>query len=508
MRRLVVAIAILFSASAASAADANQRENRLLIRHYAGLVELRDGANNVVDQKALQTDISYNLRQADTIVAVVSEANPLLFTYAWKDEPPTETGDFAAAKKFADALKSITDLLKKFGPEEKQFGQDFTLFTDYCAEADVHDVRFCKAGFDPQFVGTFENNVTRLHAQAGRVPELVRQSALSWTAALAVRDTVANDFTDTADLIKAVRAEYAKLHDINRKVALGRMRDPIQIAVLGSDGDTEWLDTALQQAGGSHGTGGTLPNTQPPVLTPEQIKQQQKQSIITAEPLAHAFRVLLDDEKSVENDITALENFVSRASKIGEPIQLKTVKYNVSQIQPAVLTIAKIPIDVQPLDVSRYKTGDFKLAFSPGGPVHYDYGVSAIYSFLEVPTFDAKKGDDDKLHIVRTDNGDAVSGTTGALTLTIVPQRWEDPQFSLGFQLGVSPVKDKIGIFLGPRIRVYNLFTFSAGITYQQTKRLSGQSLGDIVESADKIKTTNVFKPAAYVSIGLDLLKK
>src|SRR5258708_33225466 len=132
-----------------------------------------------------------------------------------------------------------------------------------------------------------------------------------------------------------------------------------------------------------------------------------------------------------------------------------------------------------------------------------------MYSFLEVPKFDAKKADDGKLHIARSDSGNAVSGTTGAMILTIIPRGWDDPQFGVGFQLGLSPVKDKIGIFLGPRIRVYDLFTFAGGITYQQTKRLSGgQALGDIVDSADKIKTTNAFKAAAYVSIGLELKKK
>ncbi|HWW60117.1 MAG TPA: hypothetical protein VN181_02005 [Thermoanaerobaculia bacterium] len=35
------------------------------------------------------------------------------------------------------------------------------------------------------------------------------------------------------------------------------------------------------------------------------------------------------------------------------------------------------------------------------------------------------------------------------MVLTITPRRWNDPQFGAGFHLGLTPVKDKAGVFFG-----------------------------------------------------------
>ncbi len=527
MRRSVLMFTLLLAASQAYSADTDQKENHLVVRHYAGRVELHNATDAIVDGKALQTDLSYSydLRKVDSIVASIEETNPLLFTYSWKDETPTDTNDFTAAKQFAAAIKALSDLLGGFLPEAKQNIQDLSVFKDYCASARTsgiapNDTRLCDAGLDPALLADLEGKVASLHALAAKIPDLMKTSAVSWSDALKVRDEVAADYSDVDNVVKSVRASYKKLHDVNRKLlnsASSRERAPIEVATLTIDRDTLLeigysSEEALVQSAGSHGTGAPIkhkPQPPQPPPTPAATLEENQRRVLTSEPLSHDVQSLFNDEKDVDIDLAALEAFVPRARKIGEPVVLKTVKYTATQVQPAVLTIAKVPLDGNPIDVGKYKTGDFKLAFNPGGPVHYEYGVGAMYSFLEVPTFDAKKGTDDKLHIARTDSGNAVSGTTGALLLTITPRNWDDPQFGMGFQLGLSPVKDKIGIFLGPRIRVYDLFTFSAGITYQQTKRLSGgQVLNDIVESADKIKMTNVFKPAAYISIGLDLKKK
>jgi hypothetical protein len=538
MRQFIVLLAISIAITPCHAAEPDQREYRLAVRHYDGFVDLRPGTivvdpktgTTARDSKALQTDLSYQLRSTDSIIVIIEQTNPLLFTYAWKDETPVDTSDFASAKKFADSIKALSDLLSPFGPSEKtQSGQGSLLFEQipYCTAVEQlaarvpHESVLCKAGVDLDFITTLAGQVDTLHSRASSIPQKIKDSATNWDSALKVRNTVVNEWSEPADLVKTIRLRFRKLHEANRALlkaaAIIHSGAPVQIASIGNAGAVMIVDAgaeplALIAQQGSHGTGNIptpgAPAKAPAAQTPPAITLTADQmNLILGEPGYRQLLTLIDDEKSVDTDADAYETFVERARKIGDPVVLKTVKYSATQTQPAVLTIGKVP--VENVDVSKYKTGDFKIAFNPGGPVKYDYGLAAVYSFLEVPQFGAKKGTDDKLHIARTDNGDAVSGTTGAAMLTITPRRWNDPQFGAGFQLGISPVKDKAGIFLGGRIRVFELFTFGAGIAYQQTKRLArGQALDDIVESADKIKTTNAFKPAAYVSIGIDLTKK
>ncbi|MDQ3280251.1 MAG: hypothetical protein M3Q69_02430 [Acidobacteriota bacterium] len=517
MRHAVSFLMVLLVAGVASGADTDQKEHQLAVRHYAGVIELRNGAGDVIDAKRLQSDLRYDLRRTDSVRVGIEEANPLLFTYAWKDEQATDVSDFTAAKAFADAVKTLADLFGGLIPETKQSA--ITDVDNYCDTIAANrlapaDLRLCRAGVTPEVVAELTSRLDEIHKRAAEIPQLVKRSAVSWEDAKEVRARAVGDWANHEDLVKAVRAYYATLRKANRKRAdRTGGAEPVQIASAGEVNVNPYgMTILLAQAKNPKGTGGSVPAPKKkdtivtdtaagPALSSEEA------AFFRSEPLADEFQSLLNDETSAERDIAALDEFVKRARKIGEPVPLKTVNYNSKQQQPAVLTIKKIPMEG--VDTTKYMEGEFKLLFLPGGPVTYDYGASAAYSFLEVPQFSVKIGDDTKLHIVRIDNGDEVSGATGVAMLTITPRPWNDPQFGAGFQLGISPVKDKIGVFLGARIRVFDLFTFGAGLAYQQTKRLAdGVSLNDVVEAADKIKTTNVFKAAPYVSIGLEWPKK
>ena len=505
MRSTIVVLSILLAVPAARAADTDQRENRLVVRHYDNAVDLRSGTGQVVDSKTLQTNLRYDLRRTDTILVSVEQTNPLLFTYEWNTKDPTNTSNYTAATQFATAVKTLVELLGGLLPETKQSA---IADQNYCAKLEANaqaaqlapdDLRFCRAGVTPKVIGTLIEHTNEIHTRAAEIPRLIKSSAVSWDEALAVKKRAAQEWADTDERITAINTHFKAIYAANRQRA-GIDDHPVQLATL--------RPIVLAQRDPT-GTGTRPPrpnqprNPAPPVssLTDEQRRSQ---------PLAAEVRRLLDDKAPLDADIAALRHFLPLAKAIGDPVPFKPpIAYNAKQDQPAVLTITRVPLEAPTVDTKKFATGDFAITFRPGGPVLYEYGLAGIYSFLEVPQFSAKAGEDEKLRIVRTDNGDAVSGTTAAPTLTITPRAWDDPQFSAGFQLGISPLKDKIGLFLGSRIKIYDLFTFGAGITYQQTKRLArGVSIGDVVEAADEIKTTNVFKPAAYVSIGVELSKK
>ena len=48
--------------------------------------------------------------------------------------------------------------------------------------------------------------------------------------------------------------------------------------------------------------------------------------------------------------------------------------------------------------------------------------------------------------------------------LNITPDAWQEPTFGGHFQVGVSPVKDAIGVFFGAGVRAQSLFSFGAAL--------------------------------------------
>ena len=89
--------------------------------------------------------------------------------------------------------------------------------------------------------------------------------------------------------------------------------------------------------------------------------------------------------------------------------------------------------------------------------------------------------------------------------LSITPRAWSNPAFRGSIQLGASPVKDKIGLFLGGGIQFFNQLSIGGGIAYQQAQRLApGLALNQEIASEDKLKTNVIFKSGFYLTITLD----
>ena len=53
MRRSISILMMILVAGAAGAADTDQKEHQLAVRHYAGVIELRSGAGSVIDARGV-----------------------------------------------------------------------------------------------------------------------------------------------------------------------------------------------------------------------------------------------------------------------------------------------------------------------------------------------------------------------------------------------------------------------------------------------------------------------
>jgi len=85
-----------------------------------------------------------------------------------------------------------------------------------------------------------------------------------------------------------------------------------------------------------------------------------------------------------------------------------------------------------------------------------------------------------------------------------VPNRWAEPTFGGAFQLGVSPVKDRVGFYGGASLRVQQVFAFGAGFAWQQADRLvSTLSEGQTIPTEDALKTEKRFGPAFYLNVSI-----
>jgi len=150
------------------------------------------------------------------------------------------------------------------------------------------------------------------------------------------------------------------------------------------------------------------------------------------------------------------------------------------------------------------KPGKYSFTVSPYSPVALSVGPAMIYSFIETENFGTKT-ENGKILIVRKDSGNQVNGLTVGAMLSITPRSWSNPAFRGSIQIGASPVKDKIGLFLGGGVQFFNQLSIGGGIAYQQAQRLAKNlTVGQEIASEDKLKTNIVFKSGFYLTVTLD----
>jgi hypothetical protein len=208
----------------------------------------------------------------------------------------------------------------------------------------------------------------------------------------------------------------------------------------------------------------------------------------------------MDDAMELLN---TLKVFKDAVLGVNVPVCLDGEPVNMQEDPTVHIIIEPIPLAPGVVAPAR-KTGDVAIPLRAYSPVALSFGPAMVYSFVKAPSFSAEKQADGKFKITEKEGKNRAQNISAMLNIT--PRAWRDATFGGSFQVGISPVKDQMGIFAGVQLRVANLVTLGGGYGFQQVPRLSReQSVGAILDTAEALKTDTHYKGGAYVSLTLSL---
>jgi hypothetical protein len=536
--RTRILFAYLFIAALATtvyAVEPLHKERTLAIHHAEGKVTTERVDGNVIDTVRLADRMDFDLRSDETIRVTVDDQNPLVYTYAWKGVIRTKTADYEEALKFVDTLSGLetafAPLLATTATETRQstqidaHGRSITTTETVTPALSPIDQLFIREGVTQQFLLDLARDIDAVRGFVKEIPDLTARSTGSKSAAEKVKEDVEN--AKIGDVANRIEKGMDKIVLAQMKAAQELLRGPADASGLGDNGSvSNTSDTASSQGTETrqsapvsdcaspencrhngrdcHNCRTTTPPavTEPPSPSSSVVQVAERSSVGAIERVAGMIKAQEDRVRTV---IAGARSFAATAAKINEPLELGTIDFVASENALATVEIGAAA-NAKGSDVAERKTGTFKFGIEPYSPAHIKFGMAALYSFIEAPEYTAVAQSSGAFLITRTDNGNAVNGLTGAGMLSVTPRSWSNPVVGGSFQLGISPVTDKIGLFAGATIRVLDRFSFGGGIAYQQTQRLTGPlEEGATVAAADDLKTTTKFVPGAYVSFTFNL---
>lgn len=243
-----------------------------------------------------------------------------------------------------------------------------------------------------------------------------------------------------------------------------------------------------------------------------------------AEAVLKDVETLLKDSGLLITGAAEIQTFVARMEKAGIkagsdktfsyepekhgridlPIESTAVRWNQKITRPLKLRVdSSFAKDV----ATRRKELDVSFATAWRGGTLLGVGVGMVYTPLTAPTWSAaaKPGDSTVKVVTKTDE-ESRAGTFGLfLNVRAAQAIWPSTArnyFVPALQIGTGFDPNKPSLFAGlawePGIRYVRL---GVGCTWQQVKRLNGQSEGDVVNGDSDIKTRDGFDHAYYLSL-------
>ena len=201
--------------------------------------------------------------------------------------------------------------------------------------------------------------------------------------------------------------------------------------------------------------------------------------------------------QELESSLARLKEFDALVSTVGDPVVLDPFSLSPSENQPIEVEISRKGNWPKDLKSTRFE-GKSSLTLSPESRANISVAGALIYSFVRDPSFEAKAAGD-AFEITKT--GEPYKKLDLAAMMQIEPKAWDLDPLNLGIQLGVAPQSDW-GLFLGVSLRAADMFTFGAGVAFQEVEQLeAGLSEGQVIESADLLKTKKEFETGLYLHI-------
>jgi len=188
------------------------------------------------------------------------------------------------------------------------------------------------------------------------------------------------------------------------------------------------------------------------------------------------------------------------------------ISYNSEIYQLIKLTVAEkesVPADYK--GKTKHFKGTITFKVMPYSRLSVRPGVSAVYSFVKDPVFSTEEVTDDAgatHHMVKVDDSEykeyAVSGM-----LQFVPQAWDNDDVAFSMDLGVTTDGDALGLLLGGTVSFFrNRAGLGLGIIGQRVDELGpGLSVGQMLDTADLLKTDKTFDTGMYLAVGIKVGK-
>lgn len=147
----------------------------------------------------------------------------------------------------------------------------------------------------------------------------------------------------------------------------------------------------------------------------------------------------------------------------------------------------------------------FVITVSPYAAAGWSLGAAVVVPVISNPTFTTKKVGDK--FVIHSTEGDSQPYQIAAM-LGIEPREWRQQIFAVGFQIGVSPAKERIAFYVGPHVRLYAV-SIGGGLLLQRTASLDdGLFVGKTLDAESDLKTNTRLRPGGYVQASVSLFKK
>lgn len=522
LRRVAAGVAMLLVAGPVWAADRTDKSMLLSIDLARRVIV---DATRKQDTPLLDAN-KFTIHRDETTVIEIGQQNPLLFSYDAKNEK-TDTEDYQAALAFAKQLQAFLALFpagqggnldrpRVRGLDPDEFRADLKTLTDLI---DGLPAGLADSLGTPEQVAALKKSyaaalVTALSARLDRAfnaMEQIANACLTGSGALKTDtgDAITCDgpalisenkllvqatakALDTADAVRRVAAQLADatshLAEANRKKDKSAI-EKITAEIAGLNKVKPDVDKAAESAAG---------------------EVQRRRTSQTARPTLTEFvQLALAIDERVHHHITTLHDFSANVALLHTSLTLITAPYSI-QRQTITVQVKSSGKYEALIDASTRKKRDdalrkFTIELDPYQPAHLSVAPAFVIGFVRNPEFTAvKKGDAFGIQEKATD---LTRYTLGAM-LNITPDAWQEPTFGGHFQIGITPIKDQFGFYVGAGLRAQTVFTFGGGLMIQQVRRLSGGlTLDSKLTDPSELNTETYFKPGLYLHATVNLPK-
>ena len=453
MKRIMMVLSLLFITSSAMAIHPLKRERTFHIRQFdrtyviCGL-RCPENRENLLGGR-LAPEMSFEMDPGESVEVWVDDPNPLLFSYKFGGMTQVKNADVVELEKISVGLLKASPALGPIHADEFQNRLEILDFSEPLSSCEDSDVT--SKGFGECLQTLIDSLVTDHNQMSGLITDSADPK--NWAKIKGITKRWKVD-----DLAEKLNAAYAKIDKVFPPLKItGAAPSP---ELKGALDVRDRVSTLLKDLK-------SFSATVDQIDVPIPITNKD------GSPVLIGFDTL--------NDQRFLVNIAS----------LEEVK-GFSKAASGKLTAEKIP-----------PKEDLTIVAIPYHNVHLRTAAAAVYNFVRRPSFDAdKKGSD---LVIRRKDADRFTGQDVGLMLHVVPANWDEQFLSGEFQFGITPVADKFAAYLGGGVVFKKYFSIATGVVAQRVDRLkSGLHVGDVVATADDVKTVKRFQMGAYICLTVD----